>query len=83
VEFQPRKGRRLRLVVRDGAKGQVSGADYAATKVTWGDRRSADGKEGAFAITHRYARAGRFRVAVDVRDTAGNTATIRRWVVAR
>lgn len=83
IAVERRKGRRVRLVVRDGAKGETSGADHAATAVRWGDGRSAAGREGAFAITHTYSRAGRYRVTATVKDLAGNAARVQRWVKVR
>lgn len=75
--------RRVRIEVRDGVRGQVSGADHAATRVRWGDGRSASGRENRFAITHSYRSRGRVRVRVSVRDLVGNRATVRRTVTVR
>jgi hypothetical protein len=83
VGFEPRRGRRLRVVVRDGATGQVSGADHAATEITWGDRRTAQGREGSPAIVHTYRRPGSYRVTVRVRDVLGNARRVVRTVRVR
>lgn len=83
VTVERRRGRKVRVVVRDGQKGEVSGADHAATEVRWGDGRSATGREGAFAITHTFKRPGRHRVTVSVKDQAGNAARIQRTVTVR
>lgn len=83
VSIRARGRGRVRVEVRDGARGQVSGADHAATRVRWGDGRSARGREGSFAITHAYRRRGRVRVTVSVRDAIGNARTVGRSVRVR
>jgi hypothetical protein len=83
VAVQRRAGRRVRVVVSDGEAGEVAGADHAATRILWGDGRSAAGREEAFAVTHRYPRAGRFRIVVRVRDVLGNTRSVERTVRVR
>lgn len=83
VRIRARGRGRIRVEVRDGARGQVSGADHAATRVRWGDGRSARGRSGSAAVTHTYRGRGRVRVTVSVRDLVGNTRTVRRAVTIR
>lgn len=72
------RGRRVDVRVSDGP-GR-SGASSEATRVTWGDGARSAGRTRA---TRRYARAGRYRVAVRVLDRAGNRAVVRRTVAVR
>jgi hypothetical protein len=57
-----------------------SGVDAAAVRVQFGDGRSAHGRK---RLSHRYARAGVYRIVVRVRDRVGNTGVVRRLVSVR
>ncbi len=69
-----RHGRRLSVVLADGAKRESSGIKGSAVRISYGD-----GKPGR-ARRHVYAGGGSFRVGVRVRDRAGNAAELRRTV---
>jgi hypothetical protein len=69
------RGRRMRVVVSDGERGEVSGV--ASARIAWGDGRHASGRRA----THAYAVGGRHVVTVSVRDRAGNRRRVVRAVV--
>jgi hypothetical protein len=69
-----RSGRRVSVVLTDGAKRESSGVRGSAVKIGFGD-----GKPGRVR-RHVYARGGSFRVVVSARDRAGNTARLSRMV---
>jgi hypothetical protein len=68
-------GRRVRVTVSDGQRGQVSGLRGA--RIAWGDGRSSRGRRA----THVYAAAGRRVVTVVARDNAGNVRRVRKAVM--
>ena len=70
-------GRRVRVVVSDGQRGQVSGV--RAARIAWGDGERASGRRAL----HAYAAGGRRVVTVTARDKAGNVRRVRRAVVLR
>jgi hypothetical protein len=70
-------GRRVRVTVSDGRRGEVSGVRGA--RIAWGDGARARGR-GAL---HAYAAGGRRVVAVTARDKAGNERSVRRAVTVR
>jgi len=57
-----------------------SGVDAGAVSVSFGDGISAHGRT---RYSHRYARAGVYRVVVSVRDKLGNAGVVRQWVSVR
>lgn len=59
--------RGVRVRTSDGARSESSG--LARVAIEWGDGRRGRGA----AATHRYRRAGTYRVRVATRDKAGNT----------
>ncbi len=67
-------GRRVRVVVSDGQRGQVSGVRSA--RIAWGDGKGARGRR----VLHAYAAGGRRVVTVTARDRAGNVRRVRRVV---
>jgi hypothetical protein len=71
----PRQG--LRVTVSDGVRGESAGV--AKVAIEWGDGSRGRG----LRATHRYRRAGRYRVRVTMRDKAGNRSTVTRKVVVR
>lgn len=56
------------------------GLDTAALSVSFGDGSAMHGRAN---YSHRYSRAGAFRVTVSVRDKLGNAGVVRRWVSVR
>ena len=72
-----RAARRASVVFADGAKGDVSGVAAATSTVRWGDGRRSSGRR---TQTHRYRRAGTFRLTITARDKAGNRRIVRRKV---
>jgi hypothetical protein len=72
------RGRRLRLDVTDGRRGQVSGVVASATRITLG-RRTVRRRT---RVIRRVGR-GTWLVVVRTRDRVGNRATIRRRVRVR
>lgn len=70
-------GRRVRVAVGDG---RASGTDAGATAIGFGDGARSAGRGSA---THRYRRPGTYRIAVRVRDRAGNARLVRRTVRVR
>jgi hypothetical protein len=71
-------GAPLRIAVKysDGRRGRASGV--ATVTVYWGD--GTPHTRIARMKTHVYKRAGRFKIRVVVRDRAGNTTTLTRFV---
>lgn len=63
-------GRGVRVTVRDRA----SGVDVGATHIAFGDGAHSSGHVNA---SHAYARPGRYTITAQVRDNAGNHATVR------
>ena len=57
-----------------------SGVDVGGVSVTFGDGQAAHGRA---RFTHRYARAGVYRVSVTVRDKLGNRGIVRQLVAVR
>jgi len=57
-----------------------SGLDAKAVRVSFGDGTSAHGRA---RLSHRYARAGVYRVVVRSRDELGNAGVVRQWVSVR
>jgi hypothetical protein len=72
------RGRRLRVDVTDGRRGQVSGVLASATRITLGGRTV----RRRTRVIRRVGR-GRWRVTVRTRDRVGNRATLRRTVRVR
>ena len=72
-----RRTRLARVVLSDGAKGDVSGVATSTSRVSWGDGRSSSGRR---ILVHRYRRAGSFAITVAARDKAGNRRVVRRTV---
>jgi hypothetical protein len=62
-------GRGVRVTVRDHA----SGVDAAATRIAFGDGHHSNGHT---STTHRYADPGLYTITAQVRDKAGNHATV-------
>jgi hypothetical protein len=88
-----RRGRRLTVLVADGARGEGSGLRRRSVKASFGDGRGAGSsaapsarktsdrrKAAAVRIRHTFDRAGRFRVRVTARDRAGNRVVVKRKV---
>lgn len=67
-------GRRLVVAVDDGPRERGSGIASGATRVRFGDGRTATAARKA---RHRYRRGGTFRVSVATRDRAGNRQTVK------
>ncbi len=63
------RGRGVRIAISDAA----SGVDASATRVSFGDGRSA---RGGKSVRHEYRHAGSFSVRVSVRDRVGNSAVV-------
>ena len=57
-----------------------AGIDVHDVTVSFGDGRSARARK---RFSHRYARAGVYRVVVHVRDKLGNTGVVSKWVGVR
>ncbi|HST39551.1 MAG TPA: PKD domain-containing protein, partial [Conexibacter sp.] len=72
-----RSRRSLRVTVSDGVRAESAGV--AKVAIEWGDGSRGRG----ISATHRYRRAGRYRVRVSTRDKAGNRRTVVRKVVVR
>jgi hypothetical protein len=70
-------GGRVRVVVRDGRRRNVSGVAPRSVRVSWGDGKSSKGRA---KLTHRYRPGGRLRLVVRARDRAGNRVRMTRWV---
>jgi len=70
------RGRTLRLTVSDGTR--MSGV--RSTRVQLGDGRTVSARA---SLTYRYPRAGRFTVAVQTTDRAGNRRTVRQRIRIR
>jgi hypothetical protein len=69
-------GAAARVRVRDA----YAGVDVHAVSVSFGDGASAHGHT---SFSHRYRRAGVYRVVVHVRDAIGNAGVVSQWVSAR
>ncbi len=69
-------GATVRVRVRDS----YAGVDAHAVSVSFGDGASAHGHT---SFTHRYRRAGVYRVVVHVRDAIGNAGVVSQWVSVR
>ncbi|HYV17263.1 MAG TPA: PKD domain-containing protein [Conexibacter sp.] len=65
---------RVRVRVRDGARGDCSGV--ASVAIAWGDGT----RSHARRATHRYTAAGPHRLTVSVRDRVGNKRRIRKVI---
>jgi hypothetical protein len=65
------------VTVGDGVRSETSGV--AKVAIAWGDGRHGRGRRAS----HRYLRAGRYRVRISTRDKAGNARTVLRKVVVR
>lgn len=61
-------------------RDSYSGVDTGAVVVRFGDGAAAHGKT---RFVHHYARAGVYRVVVDVRDKLGVAGVVREWVSVR
>lgn len=73
-----RRGRIVTVAVTDGEKGDTSGVDSEAFKITWGDgRRTTTYRRRS---THRYSRGGTRQVTIVSQDLAGNRAGAKRTV---
>jgi hypothetical protein len=68
-------GQRVRVVVNDGPRREVSG--LAGARIAWGDGGHASGR----SATHAYASGGRRVVSVVARDEAGNVRRVRKAVL--
>ena len=66
--------RRVRITVTDAASGLTGGT------VRWGDGKRGTARK---TLSHRYKKAGRYRVVLTVRDEAGNARTVRKAVKVR
>jgi hypothetical protein len=91
-----KRGRRLTLVVSDGARRTASGLRRGSVRVSFGEggagasaskrRRPGGGarrrraKPVVVRVRHVYGRGGRFRVTVRARDKAGNVSKVKREV---
>lgn len=71
------RGRRLAVIVADGAKRETSGVKASAVKISFGDGGTGRGSR------HTYARAGAYRVRVRASDRAGNVVRFSRGVRVR
>jgi PKD domain-containing protein len=69
-------GAAVHVRVRDA----YSGVDSHAVSVSFGDGASA---RGHTTFSHRYRRAGVYRVVVHVQDTIGNAGVVSQWVSVR
>lgn len=78
VRWQPGRGR-VRIVVSDGPKAQVSGVDTATVRLVRGGKTEARGRR---AITKKLPR-GRHRLTVVAADKAGNSRRVTRTVRIR
>jgi hypothetical protein len=70
-------GSRVRVVLRDGPRRNVSGVAPRSVRVDWGDGRSSEGRA---KLVHRYRVGGRRRLVVKARDRAGNRVNRFWWV---
>jgi hypothetical protein len=70
-----RHGRRLSVVLADGARRESSGVKGSAVKIAFGEGGAPSG-----ARRHVYKRSGSFRVTIRARDRAGNLSELRRKV---
>lgn len=93
-----RRGRRLAVVVSDGARRSTSGLRRGSIKVSFGERGRGRGARASASarrtrkrrkrpltvrVVHTYKRAGRYRLRVRARDKAGNVRVLRRRVRVR
>jgi hypothetical protein len=86
-----RHGRRLTVIVSDGARRGTSGLRRGSVGISFGERgraRASASKGGrkrpiAVRVPHTYRHAGRFRLEVRARDRAGNVRVLRRRVRVR
>ena len=76
AKLRRKRGRRLSVRVSD-ATSRLRGSTVS---ISWGDRKRTRRRARA---THRYRRAGRYRVTIKARDRAGNRATVRKRVRIR
>jgi len=76
ARLKRKRGRRLSVRVADA----TSRLRRSSVSISWGDRTRTKRRPRA---THRYRRAGRYRVTIKARDRAGNRATIRKRVRIR
>jgi len=77
----------LRLSYRDAPPAGRPGRDasgVASLTIHWGDGTTSRVTAGTHRLTHRYARAGRYRITITVFDRAGNRTTeVRRIKIAK
>lgn len=71
------RGRRLAVIVADGAKRETSGVKASAVKISFGDGGAGRGSR------HTYGHAGTYRVRVRASDRAGNVVHFSRGVRVR
>ncbi len=76
ARLKRKRGRKLSVRVADA----TSRLRRSSVSISWGDRKRTKRRPRA---THRYRRAGRYRVTIKARDRAGNRATIRKRVRIR
>lgn len=80
-----RRGRRLAVVVSDGAGRSTAGLRRGSVRISFGERGRARRRKRSLTVrvVHTYRRAGRFRLKVSARDKAGNLRQLRRTVRVR
>jgi hypothetical protein len=72
-----RKGKRVSVSLRDGAKDETAGVDESTVKINWGDGKHSDGVASA---SHTYEKGGTHRIKIGAKDLANNRAAIRKQV---
>jgi hypothetical protein len=77
VRVRGMSGHRVRVVLRDGRRRNVSGVAPRSVQIDWGDGRSSSGRA---KLTHTYRNGGRHRLVVRARDRAGNRVNRFWWV---
>ncbi len=65
---------------RDDARLKSATSGIASLRISWGDKTRATRAKAAIRATHRYRRAGTYKLTVTARDKAGNETAVKRTV---